>query len=216
MSEFVSATSTRLELLSHSLHLAGFWGVWSMMALFALSGVSILPRPMLCVLVGSVYGFLGIPIALAGSLTGAVAAFCLGSMLRGRLGGKLTQRWQLVALALDTIRGEGWRIVLLCRLSPIAPSSIQSLLFGASSVRFLPYITATALGILPGIALEVFLGSQAREALSGNLSQLRIILLSIGLGAGFAALILVGRKLRETLLLSQPVRQPLERCRDHS
>ena len=199
MNEVATSITTTLVVIADSLHLAGDWGWLSMALLFAISAVSIVPRPMLCVLAGSVYGLYGIPIAMAGSIVGAAAAFLLGSALRNRTERFIIARRPALQLVFQAIREEGWRVVLLCRLSPLAPSSVLSLLFGASSVAFWPFAFATMAGILPGVTLEVMLGSSARSALDGQLSYLQMGMLIVGLCAGLAALFLIGRKLRQAL-----------------
>ncbi|MDZ5451000.1 TVP38/TMEM64 family protein [Labrys sp. ZIDIC5] len=181
------------------LSFAGEWGAALMLLLFFVSAVSLLPRPALCIVAGSAYGLYGIPLALIGSILGASVAYWLGLVAGRRYGHRLTRRWHLLDALRETIRISGWRIVLLCRFAPIAPSSLMSFMFGSTSTAFGPFLVATGLGILPGIALQVAAGAGLRAGLDGHLSTLQIVTFGMGLCAGLAALLLLGRKMRQVL-----------------
>ncbi|MEW9306702.1 MULTISPECIES: TVP38/TMEM64 family protein [Labrys] len=185
------------------LSFAGEWGAALMLLLFFVSAVSLLPRPALCIVAGSAYGLYGIPLALIGSILGASVAYWLGLAVGRRYGHRLTRRWRLLEPLREAVRISGWRIVLLCRFAPIAPSSLVSFVFGSTSTAFGPFLIATGLGILPGIALQVAAGAGLRASLDGQLSALQIVTFGLGLCAGLAALLLLGRKLRQVLATYQ-------------
>lgn len=190
---------TGLGMQAELLSFAGEWGMAVLLLLFFVSAVSLLPRPALCIVAGSTYGLSAIPLALAGSILGASVAFWLGLMVGRRYGPALTRRWPLLSPIREAVRLGGWRVVLLCRFAPIAPSSLVSFLFGSSSIAFAPFLLATGLGILPGIALQIAVGAGLRASLDGHLSTLQIAAFGFGLCAACAALFLLGRKLRQVL-----------------
>lgn len=185
------------------LSFAGEWGAAVLLLLFFVSAVSLLPRPALCIVAGSAYGLYGIPLALIGSILGASVAYWLGVVVGRRYGHRLTRRWRLLEPLREAVRLGGWRIVLLCRCAPIAPSSLVSFVFGSTSIAFGPFLVATGVGILPGIALQVAAGAGLRASLDGHLSMLQVVALGFGLCAGLAALLLLGRKLRQVLATYQ-------------
>ncbi|WJX43462.1 hypothetical protein P8452_30560 [Trifolium repens] len=90
-------------------------------------------------------------------------------------------------LAIDKAIGEnGFKVVTLLRLSPLLPFSLGNYLYGLTSVKFLPYVLGSWLGMLPGTWAYVSAGAFGRAiiqeetelgALGGN-SQL----LTLGLG----------------------------------
>ncbi|XP_061362834.1 uncharacterized protein LOC133306523 [Gastrolobium bilobum] len=90
-------------------------------------------------------------------------------------------------LAIDKAIGEnGFRVVTLLRLSPLLPFSLGNYLYGLTSVKFIPYVLGSWLGMLPGTWAYVSAGAFGRaiikeeselNALGGN-SQL----LTLGLG----------------------------------
>ena len=63
---------------------------------------------------------------------------------------------------------EGWKVVALARLSPLVPFGLQNYLFGTTKVRLQAYAAASALGILPGTIVAVFLGATGRALLGGG------------------------------------------------
>lgn len=198
MTELAQAALWALHAGTRDLQAAGAWGILAMTLLFAVGAVSVIPRPALCVLAGAAFGFWGIPIGLAGATLGAVAAFGLGHALSPKLP-HLGRRYRLVNFIFEAVRAEGWRLVVLLRLAPVAPASVQSFVFGVSSVRFLPYVGATIIGLLPSIVLETTLGATAGGGLRGDFSPWKLAFLAIGLLAGAAALLLVARRVRERM-----------------
>ena len=44
------------------------------------------------------------------------------------------------------------------RLSPIVPFNLQNYALGVTAISFLQYLTATLIGIAPGIAIYVYFG----------------------------------------------------------
>lgn len=69
-------------------------------------------------------------------------------------------RMQAIERALDD---EAMLIIILTRLSLPVPYNVLNYLYGATSVRAFIYFMATAIGMLPAVALYVYLGSIARD-----------------------------------------------------
>jgi uncharacterized membrane protein YdjX (TVP38/TMEM64 family) len=57
------------------------------------------------------------------------------------------------------VKRSGWRMVLLLRLAPIFPFNALNYALGLSAVSFRNYAAATAIGMLPGIAAYVYVGT---------------------------------------------------------
>jgi len=53
---------------------------------------------------------------------------------------------------------EGFKVVLLLRLSPIFPFALSNYLYGVTSVKFWPYFWGTMLGFTPGTIAYVYTG----------------------------------------------------------
>ncbi|GMH00120.1 hypothetical protein Nepgr_001959 [Nepenthes gracilis] len=96
-------------------------------------------------------------------------------------------------LAIDKAIGENsFRVVALLRLSPLLPFSLGNYLYGLTSVRFIPYVLGSWLGMLPGTWAYVTAGAFGRAiiqeesdvGLPGGNGQL----LTLGLGLLVTAL----------------------------
>lgn len=84
-------------------------------------------------------------------------------------------------LAIDKAIGEnGFKVVTLLRLSPLLPFSLGNYLYGLTSVKFVPYVLGSWLGMLPGTWAYVSAGAFGRAiiqeesdiSLSGGNGQL--------------------------------------------
>jgi uncharacterized membrane protein YdjX (TVP38/TMEM64 family) len=83
-------------------------------------------------------------------------------------------------------------------MSPIVPFNVQSLLFGATRIRFSSYVVATAIGIMPNTALFVYLGTIGRVS-AGDAGVLRWGMICVGLLCTLLAVILVSRAARRRM-----------------
>lgn len=143
------------------------------MALFLLAYVAVTllmgPAWLLTIGAGLTWGLdVALPLVWASATLGAAAAFLLGrTFLRHRV--EAAARKNLTLGALDRAVGKkGWKIVFLLRLSPIVPYVFSNYVYGLTSIRFWPYVAASAFGMLPLTALYVAAGAAGRTALVGG------------------------------------------------
>jgi uncharacterized membrane protein YdjX (TVP38/TMEM64 family) len=105
--------------------------------------------------------------------------------------------------ALDaTVTREGWIIVLLMRLSPVIPFNLLNYALGATRVSLRDYVLASAVGMLPGTAMYVYLGSLAGELAAGSArarTPLDWAFYGLGLVATVAVTVYLTRLARATL-----------------
>ena len=181
---------------------------WIGVALFVLAYVSstaaVLPGSVLTLAAGFAYGPVwGLAIASPASVLGATTAFILGrTMLRGwvrrRVGGAPWLRAVEGAVARD-----GFRLVLLLRLSPLFPFALMNYALSLSGVSLRTYVAASAIGMLPGTAMYVYLGSlapTAAELLRGDpVSRSAAVLYGAGLLATVGVAILAARAARRAI-----------------
>ncbi|XP_010534954.1 PREDICTED: uncharacterized protein LOC104810374 [Tarenaya hassleriana] len=102
-------------------------------------------------------------------------------------------------LAIDKAIGEnGFRVVTLLRLSPLLPFSLGNYLYGLTSVKFVPYVLGSWLGMLPGTWAYVSAGAFGRAIIqeesdvglpggNGQLLTLGLGLLATALAATYVA-----------------------------
>jgi uncharacterized membrane protein YdjX (TVP38/TMEM64 family) len=94
-----------------------------------------------------------------GSTLGAALAFLVGrTAARAWIEKRVVAdpRFRAIEAA---VRENGFKIVLLCRLSPVIPFNLLNYAFGMTSVSFRDYVLASWIGMLPGTVLYVYLGS---------------------------------------------------------
>ncbi|GMN56447.1 hypothetical protein TIFTF001_025566 [Ficus carica] len=90
-------------------------------------------------------------------------------------------------LAIDKAIGEnGFRVVTLLRLSPLLPFSLGNYLYGLTSVKFVPYVLGSWLGMLPGTWAYVSAGAFGRAIIQDE-SEIGVVggngqLWTLGLG----------------------------------
>jgi uncharacterized membrane protein YdjX (TVP38/TMEM64 family) len=110
-----------------------------------------IPGSVLSLGAGFVFGLaFGSIVVWIGASSGAALAFLLGRFLLRDNVAKMMRRsptWQ----GLDTaLQEEGWKLMLLLRLSPIVPFSLLNYGLGITPVSFFSYVLTTSVGILPG------------------------------------------------------------------
>ncbi|MCA1672249.1 MAG: TVP38/TMEM64 family protein [Actinobacteria bacterium] len=183
----------------------GALGVALFFVAYVVSTVAFLPGSILTLAAGFAYGPLwGIAIASPASVAGATCAFLLGrTLLRGWAEARVGESARVRAIDAAVSR-EGFKIVLLLRLSPIIPFNALNYALSLSKVKVRTYVLASFLGMLPGTAMWVYLGSLApaaaelSSAASGG-GTTRTILYIAGLAATVAAALIGARAARRAL-----------------
>jgi uncharacterized membrane protein YdjX (TVP38/TMEM64 family) len=137
----------------------GHWGPVLVVGIYTAAYVLMVPGTVLTLGAGVLFEMtVGCLTVSAGTTLGASAAFLIGrTFLRGWVTRKLAGHVRFAAI--DKAIGEqGFKVVLLTRLSP-APSFIMNYLFSLTQVKFWPYILASWLGMLPRTLVWVYVGS---------------------------------------------------------
>lgn len=131
---------------------------------------------------------MGLPSALAGSMTAAMLTYWLGR----RYGKDKLQKFDIKAIdrVSKMLKNSGVLGIATLRLLPIAPYGVVNLVAGAARVRPFAFLGGTFLGLLPGNLLVTAFGHQLRSVLR-NPSKMQIaamvaILAVAGAGAWYA------------------------------
>ncbi len=111
-------------------------------------------------LFGLVPGFL---FAAVGISAGAQGAFLAARLWARRWVEKKVADNQRLAAIEKGLREEAFLIVALTRLSLIIPFNLLNYAYGVTSVRTRTHLVATTVGMLPAVALYVYLGTLARD-----------------------------------------------------
>jgi len=171
----------------------GLWGV--LIFTMILIVVTFLPAPdwPLPVAAGYVYGFWALPLTYGSIAFASVLAFLAARyMLRDKVRSLLNRRAKYRALD-RAVADDGWKVVVLMRLSPIVPFNLQNYGLGVTAIPFTHYLTATLIGIIPGIVIYVYFGIFGK-ALGNGLSVFDWVLFGLGVLATIGLAILVTRK----------------------
>jgi uncharacterized membrane protein YdjX (TVP38/TMEM64 family) len=145
----------------------GTGGVIAFIALYAIAAVAFLPGSILTLGAGVVFGVIqGAIYVFIGATLGATLAFLVGRYLaRGWVSRKIAGNAKFKAID-DAVGREGFKIVLLTRLSPVFPFNLLNYAFGVTGVTLRDYVLG-CVGMIPGTVMYVYLGS-----LAGNLAML--------------------------------------------
>jgi len=183
----------------------GAWAPVLFVVAYAVATVGMLPGFLLTVGAGAVFGLgQGVVLVLFGATLGASAAFLIARYVaRPAVERRLARDPRFMALDAAVGR-EGWRMVLLLRLSPVVPFNLLNYALGLTQVRFGDYVAAS-IGMVPGTTLYVYSGKLAGEvaALAGGAPPARGPGSWVVLGLGLVATVLV------TLQLTRIARRAL-------
>jgi uncharacterized membrane protein YdjX (TVP38/TMEM64 family) len=172
-------------------------------ALFALiyvGGVLLLvPAWTFSIAAGLLFGVWALPLSWSAMMAAAALAVPL---TRRTLGGPvraMIDRRPRLRLVADAIDEEGWRMVLLVRVSGIIPFGLQNYLLSLTGIRFGAYLAATAVGVLPGVLLHAGIGAFGQSLLGGDASLARTAVLLVSVLAALTLIVLTARRLHSKL-----------------
>jgi uncharacterized membrane protein YdjX (TVP38/TMEM64 family) len=192
----------------------GPWGPVALAALYVVACVLLVPGSVLTLGAGFLFGIpVGAVTVSVGSTLGAAAAFLVGRTLaRPWVERKVAGNPKFHAID-RAVRAQGFKVVLLVRLSPVFPFNLMNYAFGLTGVRFRDYFLASWVGMLPGVFLYVYLGSAVRnlaELTGGQVEggSAQKVFLFAGLAATVVATVFITRVARRALDRAIPQDRP--------
>jgi uncharacterized membrane protein YdjX (TVP38/TMEM64 family) len=190
------------DLLRQMLHWIDTLGAWApaiFIAVYVVTTALLIPGSLLTVGAGALFGLLqGFIIASFAATLAAACSFLIGRHLARDMAARRIERNERFTAIDHAVAGEGWKIVLLMRLSPIFPYTLLNYLFGLTRVKLSHYVLASWVGMLPGTALYVYLGALAKVAAEDRVSG-EWVLHGAGLVATIAVTIFITRIARKAL-----------------
>jgi uncharacterized membrane protein YdjX (TVP38/TMEM64 family) len=195
----------------------GWWGPLVFGAAYSVAAL-VIPGSFLTLAGGFAFGVvLGTVVISLASVTTASLAFWLARTVARRwVEAKVAANPRFRAID-QAVAENGFKIVLLTRLSPVFPFTLLNYAFGLTKVRFRDYLVASWLGMLPGTVLYVYLGSTVRELAdlaAGNVEQTpaQKVFFWAGLAVTVVVTVLVTRIARNALKQAVPaVEAPAEK-----
>ncbi len=157
----------------------------------------LIPGSVLTLIAGGIFGlWKGLIVVVIGANCGALCSFLLArTFLREKVVEWASGNPKFAALD-RAVGREGFKMVLLSRLSPAFPFTLLNYLLGLTTVKTGSYVLANLIGMLPGTFLYVYLGATAQKALAGSKGLLPTIL---GLIATIAVVVMVTRIARRAM-----------------
>ena len=185
--------------LSIGIEALGALGFLAFGLAYILAAVLLIPVWWLSITGGLAFGIWGFVVVPISATLGASAAFLVSRYFaRGRIREWLVHRPHYHAVD-QAIGEEGWKVIVLLRLSPLVPYNLMNYFCGMTGVSFPTYVAATLFGTIPVTAMYVYLGIVGQAVVSGTMGWPQLVLLGVGLAATAGATILITRKVRPKL-----------------
>lgn len=154
----------------------GVWGPAVYILIYSIAPSLMLPGLPLTVLGGILFGpFWGVIYVAVGATIGAAAAFLISRYMgREWVEGVILKGGRLKEIDRE-VEKKGWRIVAFTRLIPLFPYNFLNYAYGLTNIRFLHYVAATFVFMLPGIIAYVLFSSSILGLFKGRASKEFII-----------------------------------------
>jgi uncharacterized membrane protein YdjX (TVP38/TMEM64 family) len=112
----------------------------------------------------------GVPLVLVSATIGATLAFLVARYLARDKVAEMAKRHPKLKAVDKAVSAQGWKVVVLLRLSPLIPFNLQNYFYGVTAIKFWHYVSATLVGMVPGTLMYVYLGvaGKAVLGLGGN------------------------------------------------
>ena len=175
--------------------------------LYAVCNVVFVPAIVLTLGGGAVFGVgRGFLLVWAGATLGSSLAFLTGRYLLRDWVSRRLERFPAFRAVSKAVGKEGWRVVILTRLSPVLPFILLNYAYGLTTISWREYAWSSCVGMAPGTLLFVWLGAVAGEAVragAGASGRARTpvewAFYVIGLAETVAAVTMVGRAAKKAL-----------------
>ncbi|MDQ7785853.1 MAG: TVP38/TMEM64 family protein [Desulfomonilaceae bacterium] len=198
----------------------GAWGPIFLTLFYIVACLVFLPGSVLTLGAGFLFGVpIGLLSAWTGATLGACAAFLVGRTLaRDWVVGKVSANPKFTAVD-EAVGREGFKIVLLLRLSPVFPFNFLNYALGLTKVSFGNYAIASVIGMLPGGLMYVYFGSAARSLADVAAGKVEggwagQVFFWLGLAATIIVAGFVTRLARKSLRHVESASETSERCMD--
>jgi len=142
----------------------GIWGPVFVVAFYIVACILFLPGSILTLGAGFLFKVIAGTITVSiGSTLGACAAFLVGrTIARNWIAAKVAKSEKFAAID-EAVGRQGFKIVLLTRLSPVFPFNLLNYAFGLTKISFWKYALGSWIGMLPGTVMYVYFGAGLRS-----------------------------------------------------
>lgn len=171
---------------------------------YILCTVLFIPGSAITIGAGTLFGLTtGLLVVVLGANLGALCAFLLArTFLRDKIAAWAAANSKFRSLD-QAIGKQGFKMVLLTRLSPVFPFVLLNYFLGLTAVSIGAYVLANLIGMLPATFLFVYIGAAARDAIAGqpdaSVDFYQQVFKYVGLAATAAVVVIVTRIARRAL-----------------
>ena len=171
---------------------------------YILCTVLFVPGSAITIGAGTLFGLTtGLLVVVLGANLGALSAFLLArTFLRDKVAAWAAANPKFRSLD-HAIGKQGFKMVLLTRLSPVFPFVLLNYFLGLTAVSIGAYALANLIGMLPATFLFVYIGAAARDAIAGqpdaSVDFYQQVFKYVGLAATVAVVVIVTRIARRAL-----------------
>jgi uncharacterized membrane protein YdjX (TVP38/TMEM64 family) len=185
----------------------GTAGIFIFIGIYALATVLLAPGAILTIGAGFAFGlWKGFLAAWIGATIGASFAFLIARFVARDRIEALAKRNEKFRKIDKAIGEQGAKLIFLLRLSPAIPFNLSNYLYGLTAVRFWPYVLASAIGMMPGTFLYVYIGAAGKATVAAAAGGEAIkhgwqywTFLGVGLAATVAVTVWVTKIARDAL-----------------
>jgi len=174
-------------ILQQWLDQAGVWAPVVFILIYITATVLFIPGSVITLTGGVLFGpILGTFCNITGATLGAAISFLISRYL---LSDWVSQRAEgKVKQLVNGVEAEGWRFVAFVRLVPLFPFNLLNYALGLTKIRFIEYLIASYIFMLPAAFAYTYIGYVGREAISGDESLINKLLIAVALIAVVAFL----------------------------
>lgn len=174
-------------------------GYLGFILIYIVSTVMMLPGSPLTFTAGALFGFWkGLILVSLSSTLGATCAFMVSRYLVRKSIEKRVLKNKKFQSIDNEINEQGWKIVILARLSPIIPFFLLNYALGITKIRFIHFIFASWIGMIPGTIVYVLMGTMGGAFINGKKSSFEWVLLGIGLIATILVTLLISKIIKKS------------------
>lgn len=182
----------------------GVWALPTFILAYLIATVLGLPNIILILVGGSLFGVLkGTIASSAADIVGAMICFGIGRTFARQWIKRWLQKNPRFIQIDQAVEHNGWKVLLLTRLSPLVPSSMLNYGFSCTRVNVWHYAFFSWLGMLPVIALYTYMGSLGTYLLSNEITAQKAALQGAGLVLAIAAALYSSYLVRKALIHSK-------------
>jgi uncharacterized membrane protein YdjX (TVP38/TMEM64 family) len=135
---------------------------------YVLCTVLLVPGIPLTLAVVVAYGWWALLICLSRGPTAALISFLISRYLARDRVERFIDRHPTFKAVDAVARDEGFKAILLARLTPVTPFVVENYAFGITGVRLGSFLPAIAIRIIPGTVQNVWIGVIGRTAAQGG------------------------------------------------